>query len=67
MTHIDEKHIDIAENFVVTIPMYNLIEYNDIHSGTSGSLWLFKKDESPINEAGNPDNASTNNSSSFKI
>ena len=26
------------------MPMYNLIEYSDIYSDTSGSLWLFKKE-----------------------
>ena len=25
--------------------MYNLIEYNDNYSDTSGSLWQFKRDE----------------------
>ena len=25
--------------------MYNLIEYSDNYSGTSGSLWQFKRDE----------------------
>ena len=27
------------------MPMYNLIEYSDNYSDTSGSLWPFKKDE----------------------
>ena len=27
------------------MPMYNLIEYSDIYSDTSGSLWNFKRDE----------------------
>ena len=27
------------------MPMYNLIEYSDNYSDTSGSLWNFKKDE----------------------
>ena len=29
------------------MPMYNLIEYNDNYSDTSGSLWQFKRDEVP--------------------
>ena len=44
------------------MPMYNLIEYSDNYSETSGSLWQFKKDEVP---AGN-NNLSINNSQSFK-
>ena len=27
------------------MPMYNLIEYSDNYSNTSGSLWNFKRDE----------------------
>ena len=27
------------------MPMYNLIEYSDNYSDTSGSLWDFKRDE----------------------
>ena len=44
----------------------NLIEYSDNYSDTSGSLWQFKRDESPVTNAGNPDNVSTTNSTTFK-
>ena len=27
------------------MPMYNLIEYSDNYSDTSGTLWQFKRDE----------------------
>ena len=27
------------------MPMYNLIEYSDNYSDTSGNLWQFKRDE----------------------
>ena len=30
------------------MPIYNLIEYNDNYSDTSGSLWQFKGDEKLI-------------------
>ena len=33
---------------------------------TLGSLWHFKRDESPVNNAGNPDDVTTTNSSSFR-
>ena len=46
--------------------MYNLIESSDNYSDTSGSLWQFKRNESPMTNAGNPDNVSNNNSASFK-
>ena len=48
------------------MPMYNLIEYSDNYSDTSGSLWQFKRDESPVTNAGNLDNVSVDNSSCFK-
>ena len=43
------------------MPMYNLIEYSDNYSDTSGSLWDFKRDEIIGNI-----NVTNNNSSSFK-
>ena len=46
--------------------MYNLMEYSDNYSDTSGSLRQFKRVESPVVNAGNPDNVSTTNSTSFK-
>ena len=48
------------------MPIYSLIEYSDNYSDTLGSLWQFKRDESPVTNAGNPDNVSVDNSSSFK-
>ena len=40
------------------MPMYNLIEYSDNYSNTSGSLWGFKKDDVTNNaNVGNDDNA----------
>ena len=41
--------------------MYNLIEYSDNYSDASGSLWQFKRDELPINNAGDPDDVTTDN------
>ena len=38
-----------------------------IQVDTLGSLWQFKRDESPVNNAGNPDNVITTNSSSFRL
>ena len=45
--------------------MYNLIEYSDNYSDTSGSLWQFKRDEENMKN-GNPVNLTTDGSSSFK-
>ena len=60
------EHIDTAENLNIEILIYNLIEYSDNYSDTRGRLWQFKRDESRINDFGNPDNISTNNSSLYK-
>ena len=42
--------------------MYNLIEYSDNYSDTSGSLWDFKRDE----KVDNADVTNNNNAPSFK-
>ena len=33
------------------MPMYNFIGYSDNYSDTSGSLWQFKRDEVPVDNA----------------
>ena len=60
------EHVDGAENLDIIMLMYNLIEYSDNYSDTSGSLWQFKRDESPVTNAENPDNVSVDNCTSFK-
>ena len=42
-THINDEHVDSADNLDIVMPMYNLIEYSDNYSDTSGSLWQFKE------------------------
>ena len=44
-TEINETFVDNAEHINIAMPMYNLIEYSDNYSDTSGSLWQFKRDE----------------------
>ena len=57
-TEINETFIDEATHINITMPMYNLIEYSDNYSGTSGSLWHFKRDEITNNaDVTNDDNA----------
>ena len=65
ITHINDEHIDGADNLDIIMPMYNLIEYSNNYSDTSGSLWQFKRDEKSINN-GVPVNVNTTNSTSFK-
>ena len=63
---MNDEYVNNANNLDIAMPMYNLIEYSDNYSGTSGSLWQFKRDESPVGDAGNLGSISTANSTSFK-
>ena len=38
ITHINDEHVDNAENLDIIMPMYNLTEYSDNYSNTPGSL-----------------------------
>ena len=42
---------DNAKNIYVVMPMYNLIEYSDNYSNTSGSLWQYYTDETSLTAA----------------
>ena len=61
-TEINETFVDEATHINITMPMYNLIEYSDNYSDTSGTLWQFARDET-INNA---DVTNDNNPFSFK-
>ena len=57
-TEINETFFDETEHLNIAMPMYNLIEYSDNYSDTSGSLWQFKRDEMNNNaDVTNDDNA----------
>ena len=45
VTHINDEHVETAENLDIIMPMYNLIEYSDNYADSSGSLYQFKRDE----------------------
>ena len=65
-THINDEHVDTAEKLDIIIPMYNLIEYSENYSDISGILWQSRRDELYMNNAKNPTNVTTLNSTSFK-
>ena len=48
-TEINETFIDEADCINIAMNMYNLIDYSDNYSDTSGSLWQFKRDEKEEN------------------
>ena len=44
ISRISNTEIDNVKDIDVVMPMYNLIEYSDNYSKTSGSLWQYYKD-----------------------
>ena len=50
-TNINDTFVDEANHIYIAMPVYNLIEYSDNYSDTSGSLLQFKRDEVPANNA----------------
>ena len=58
MTFLLMKHIISTLQY----PMYNLIEYDDNYSNTSGSFWQLKNDKVPANNT----NLKIDNSEWFK-
>ena len=61
-TEINDTFVDEPKRINIAIRMYNLIEYSDNYSDTSGILWSFKRDQI----AGNNDETNDNNDPSFK-
>ena len=65
VTHINDEHVETTANLDMIMPVYNLIEYSENCAESSGSLRQFKRDEQNIDN-GDPDNVTTDDSSSFK-
>ena len=55
---INDEHIEKAEDLDIVMPMYNLSEYSDSYQDSTGSLYQFKRDEPPDDNA-NVGNATT--------
>ena len=41
ISKINNTQVDNSEDIDIVMPMYNLIEYSDNYSNTSGSLWQY--------------------------
>ena len=52
ISKINNTQIDNAEYIDIVMPMYNLIEYSDNYSKTSGSLWQYCKDIPAVDNDG---------------
>ena len=61
---INDEHVNTAENLDITMPMYNLIEYSDNYQDSSATLYQYKRDEPPEDDA--VADLTADNSSSFK-
>ena len=53
ISKINNTQIDNTEYIDIVMPMYNLIEYSDNYSKTSGSLWQYCKKIPAVNNEGN--------------
>ena len=51
ISEINNTQIDNVKHIYVIIPMYNLIEYSDNYSKTSGILWQYYRDEPALTDA----------------
>ena len=61
---INNEYVDTAENLDIVMPMYNLIEYSDNYQDSSATLYQYKRDEPPEDDA--VADLTVNNSDSFK-
>ena len=52
ISKINNTQIDNAEYIDIVVPMYNLIEYSNNYSKTSGSLWQYCKEIVTVNNEG---------------
>ena len=48
---INDEQIEKAEDLDIVMPMYNLLEYSDNYQNSTGSLYQFKRDEPPDDNA----------------
>ena len=60
-TRINDELLEESDNLHIIMPVYNLLEYSDNYSDSVGSLYQFKRDEPPSNNAN-----ITENTPSFK-
>ena len=61
---VNDEHVTTAENLDIVMPMYNLIEYSDNYQDLSATLYQYKRDEPPEDDA--VADLTADNSDSFK-
>ena len=53
VSEINNTQVDNSKDLDIVMPMYNLIEYSDNYSKTSGSLWQYCKDIPAVDDNNN--------------
>ena len=64
---INDEHVNTAENLDIVMPMYNLIKYSDNYQDSSATLYQYKRDEPPEDDAIADVTANTSSSFKYKI
>ena len=69
ITERNNTQVDDAQKIDLVMPMYNLVEYSDAYSKTSGNLWQYYRDQPVLDNNGNITDFlhDNNNSASFKF
>ena len=64
---INDEHVDTAENLDIVMPVYNLIEYSDNYQDSSATLYQYKQNEPPEDDAVADLTANNSDSLKYKI
>ena len=56
---INDEHAEKAEDLDIVMPMYNLLEYSDNYQDSAGSIYQFKRDKPPDDNADVANNTSS--------
>ena len=64
---VNGEHVDTAETLDIVMPMYNLIEYSDNYQDSSATLYQYKRDEPPEDDAVADLTADNSDSLKYKI
>ena len=69
ISEVNNTNVDNVKNIDIVMPMYNVIEYSDNYSKTSGSLWKYCKDIPAVdnNAIANFTNNNLTDSFNFKV
>ena len=64
---INDEYLDTAENLDIVMPMYNLTEYSDNYQNSPATIYQYKRDEPPEDDAVADLTADTSDSFKYKI